>query len=59
MNPVFIFLIIIALVTLWFLLSFLFVPLGKLTHRVYKDAVDEMNREDKTKDNTKEEEIND
>lgn len=55
MNPVFIFLIIIALVALWFLLSFLFVPLGKLTHRVYKDAVDEMNREDKTKDNTKEE----
>ena len=56
MNPVFIFLIIIALVALWFLLSFLFVPLGKLIHRVYKDAVDEMNREDKTKDNIKEEE---
>lgn len=46
MNPAFILIVIISLVILWFLLSFLFCPIGKLTHRIYKDAVDEINKED-------------
>ena len=47
MNPALIILIIIGAVVLWFLLSFVFYPLGKLVYRVYKDAIDEMNRDDK------------
>ena len=31
---------------LWFLLSFVFFPLGKIIYRIGKDAIDEMNRED-------------
>ena len=47
MNPVFIFLVILAAVLLWFLLSFVFYPLGKFLHRLWTDASDEMNKEDK------------
>lgn len=43
MNPAFVIILLIVLVVLWFLLSFLFRPMGKLTYRIYKDAVDEMN----------------
>lgn len=46
MNPVFVILIILTAILLWFLLSFVFFPLGKLLYRVWKDAIDEMNRED-------------
>ena len=46
MNPVFIILVILAVIVLWFLLSFVFFPLGKLIHRIGKDAIDEMNREE-------------
>ena len=49
MNPVFIFLV---LVILWFLLSALFYPFGRFLHRIWKDAADEMNREEnKDKEN--------
>ncbi len=44
MNPVFILLVIIALILLWFLLSFVFVPLGKFILRLWTDANDEMNK---------------
>ena len=47
MNPVFIFLVILGAIALWFLLSFVFFPLGKFIYRIGKDAVDEMNREEK------------
>lgn len=47
MNPVLVFLIILAAIVLWFLLSFVFYPLGKLIYRIYKDAIDEMNRKEK------------
>ncbi len=47
MNPVFIVLVILASVLLWFLLSVVFFPLGKLLYGIWKDAVDEMNREEK------------
>lgn len=53
MNPVLLVLVLIALVILWFLLSFLFRPIGKLMHRIYKDAADEINRkenDEKTED---------
>ena len=35
-------LIIIAAVILWFLLSFLFKPIGKFFYRLYKEAMNEM-----------------
>ena len=47
MNPVFIFLVLLGAIALWFLLSFVFFPLGKLLYRLGKDALDEMEREDK------------
>lgn len=49
MNPVFMFLVILGAVALWFLLSFVFYPLGKFLWRLWKDAKEEMNREDNEK----------
>lgn len=49
MNPALIFLVLIAAVVIWFLLSFVFYPLGQLIYRIYKDAVDEINRKDEDK----------
>lgn len=51
MNPVFIFLVFLGAVILWFLMSFVFFPLGKLIYRIGKDAIDEMNRKDKKENN--------
>lgn len=47
MNPVFVILVIFASVAVWFLLSFVFYPLGRFIYRIWKDAVDEMNREER------------
>ena len=47
MNPVLIILVILTAILLWFLLSFAFIPFGKLIYRVVKDAIDVMNKEDK------------
>lgn len=41
--PAFIFLIFLGGILLWLLLSFAFVPLGKLAKRLWKDAKDAMN----------------
>lgn len=49
MNPALLIILLIVAVVLWFLLSFLFKPVGKLTYRVYKDAVDEINKNDDEK----------
>lgn len=46
MNPVFVFLVVLGAVVLWFLLSFVFFPIGKFIYRIGKDAIDEMNREE-------------
>ena len=46
MNPVFIFLVILGAVIIWFLLSFIFYPLGKLIYRIFKDAVEEINKKE-------------
>lgn len=44
MNPVLLLLILLGMVVCWFLLSFIFYPLGKFIYRIFKDAVDEINR---------------
>ena len=53
MNPVFILIVLLGLVALWFLLSFVYRPLGKFIYRIWKDADDAMNKEDEkeNKDN--------
>jgi hypothetical protein len=44
--PVFYILVFIAACLLWLLLSSVYKPLGKLGHRIWKDAQDAMNEED-------------
>lgn len=56
MNPALLIIVLITLVVLWFLLSFLFRPMGKFTYRIYKDAVDEINKTEK--ENSQEENKN-
>ena len=41
--PVFIFLVFFSGILLWLLLSFAFIPLGKLGNRIWKDAKNAMN----------------
>ena len=53
MNPVFVILVILAVIILWFLFSFVFFPLGKLIYRIGKDAIDEMNREENEEEKEK------
>lgn len=48
--PAFYILVILAVILLWFLLSFIFKPLGKLGYRLWKDAKDAMTEEDKNDD---------
>ena len=50
MNPVFWLLVIVVAVILWFLLAFIFYPLGRLVYRIISDAISELNREDNRKD---------
>ncbi len=54
MNPVLLFLILLGVVIFWFLLSFIFYPFGKFIYKIFRDAVDEINRTDnKDKDKNK------
>lgn len=46
MNPAFIILVILGTILLWFLLSFVFIPLGKLVYKVVNDAIDIMNKDE-------------
>lgn len=46
MNPAFAILVATGLVMLWFLLSWLYKPLGKFIYRIGKDAVDAMTEEE-------------
>lgn len=50
MNPVFIILVILGAVVLWFLLSFAFRPIGRFIYRIWKDAVDEINKNDESEE---------
>ena len=54
MNPVLVFIILVASVVLWFLLSFVFFPVGRFIYRLVKDALDEMEREDKKEEKDEE-----
>lgn len=46
MNPVLVFLVVLGAIVLWFLLSFIFFPLGKFISRIGKDAMEEMNKDE-------------
>ncbi|MCI8378654.1 MAG: hypothetical protein HFH72_09070 [Lachnospiraceae bacterium] len=50
MNPAFIFLVVFAAVVVWFLLSFAFRPIGRFFYRIWKDAVDEINKKDESEE---------
>ncbi len=50
MNPVFAILVVLAVILLWFLLSPAFIPLGKIIYRVWRDAVDEIKKDEKEKE---------
>ena len=50
MNPAFIILVFLGAVVLWFLLSFAFRPIGKFIYRIWKDAVDEINKNDESEE---------
>jgi hypothetical protein len=43
LNPVFIFLVLLGLAAVWFLLSFLFKPIGRFFCRIWKGVADEIN----------------
>lgn len=53
MNPFFYILVILAAIVLWFLLSWLFKPLGKLVSKIFNDSVSIMTEEDEDSDKTK------
>lgn len=50
MNLVFLLLVILAAVAVWFLLSFAFRPIGRFFYRIWKDAVDEINKNDESEE---------
>lgn len=50
MNPMFVLLIILAAIAVWFLLSFAFRPIGRFIYRIWKDAIDEINRKDESEE---------
>ncbi|WP_154517960.1 hypothetical protein [Velocimicrobium porci] len=50
MNPVFILLVILFMTLMWFLLSFVFFPLGQLLFYCWAKAKDEMNKNQKEKE---------
>jgi len=47
MNPIFIFLVLLMSFILWFLLSGLYRFVGGITTRIYKNAKDAINEEEK------------
>lgn len=51
MNFVFWLLVIITLIILWFLLAFTFRPIGRFFYRIWKDAIEEIDKEDEDKEN--------
>jgi uncharacterized membrane protein len=46
MNPVFVFLVILFAVILWFLLTFTFIPLGKLIRKILQDTKEVIEKEE-------------
>ena len=50
MNPIFPLLVLLVAIILWFLLSWLFFPLGRFVSRIWNDAMDEMDRDEVQKE---------
>lgn len=50
MNPAFVIILILGCIVFWFLASALFKPIGRLLHKIGKDAIDELTNEEKEKD---------
>lgn len=46
MNPAFVIIVVIAFISIWFLSSALYKPIGKLFHRISKDAIDQLTEKD-------------
>lgn len=46
LNPIFVVIVIAIAVLIWFLLAFLYPVVGKIFFRIWKDAVDEINKND-------------
>ena len=56
MNPALLILVLLSLIVLWFLLSFMFKPLGKIIYGIWNDTVEIINENDEeTKRNKNEE----
>lgn len=55
MRPILYILIVVAAILVWFLLSSLYHPIGRIGHKVWKDAVDEMSRVDEVENKNKKE----
>lgn len=49
--PVFYFLIVVGAIVLWFLLAFLFKPIGKFFSKIGNDAINEMKDEEEENEN--------
>lgn len=49
MNPVFIFLVICSAAIFWFLMAWIFRPLGRLIWKIWDDAIKEITEEDNDK----------
>lgn len=50
MNPTFVILVILLAIIIWFLLSFAFRPIGRIFYQIWKDAVDEINKNDESEE---------
>lgn len=55
MNPVFVILVLAAAVLLWFLLVFIFKPIGGFLLKLWKNAIDTMNEKENEKERKEDE----
>lgn len=53
MNPALLIIIVIACVAVWFLASALYKPIGRIIHRIGKDAMDELTSDDEREEELK------
>lgn len=54
MNPVFWLFVILVAIALWFLLAFVFHPIGEFMWKIGSDTIDELNKEDEDNEEKKE-----
>lgn len=55
MNFVFWLLVVIGMISFWFLMAFTFYPIGKFFGRIINDALEEMKREETNKEDKEKE----